>query len=507
MLSLLKKQDRLQYEFLPSVLEISETPASPAGRATIWIIFGIFIFAIAWACIGEIDEVAVAKGKVIPAGKLKVVQPLEEGIITAIHVSEGQQVAKGELLIELDSTMEKVDADSLANAIEAAKLERDLLKKAIYGEKIEDAVLKGDLPEEFRDNLLQLTRLKASEYKVKQQIFELMIEQSRAQLDIAHSDLQKLTDSIVVLKQKEQKLKGLLEIGGAEKAVLSQVQKSIEILEADEDKYKSLYQSGAISRKEWEDKSNELILAKKEYTSQKVRSSQEEASLELNWENAAHELELAEKELEAQQYRVEQAKSSLEEAKANLENLEKERDTSTLDMVVEKDKQIAELEAQLAKARKSVQIQSLVAPVAGTVHGLASNTVGGVVTPAQPVMTIVPDGTELVVEASLLNKDVGFVSMGQEASLKFDTFPFQKYGTIKGRVESISADAFDDEKLGAVYKMKGSMEENTITVNGQGVRISPGMSVTVEIKTGKRRVIEFFLEPIIKYAEESLKLR
>ena len=122
-------------------------------------------------------------------------------------------------------------------------------------------------------------------------------------------------------------------------------------------------------------------------------------------------------------------------------------------------------------------------------------------------MSIVPNDTPLIVEASLLNKDVGFVEVGQEASVKIDTFPFQKYGTVKGKIESISPDAFEDEKLGTVYKMKVSLEKQSMMVNGKNVHIVPGMTVSAEIKTGERRIIEFFLEPIIRYADESLKLR
>ena len=171
------------------------------------------------------------------------------------------------------------------------------------------------------------------------------------------------------------------------------------------------------------------------------------------------------------------------------------------------DKKITALEGELEKARKSKQYQTLTSPVDGTIHGLASNTIGGVVTPAEPILTIVPDGTPLIIEASLLNKDVGFVDVNQEAAVKFDTFSFQKYGTIKGKVVNISPDSVDDEKLGSVYKMKVKLEKNTINVQGKINNICSGMSVSVEIKTGERRIIEFFLEPIAKYAKDSIKLR
>jgi hemolysin D len=145
--------------------------------------------------------------------------------------------------------------------------------------------------------------------------------------------------------------------------------------------------------------------------------------------------------------------------------------------------------------------------VSGTVHGLATYTIGGIVKPAQDVVSIVPDGTPLVVEAMVQNKDIGFVKIGQETEVKLDTFPFRKYGTILGKVIHLSSDAVEDEKPGPVYKMRSSVEKTAMLVEGREVPVTPGMSASVEVKTGKRRVIEFFLSPIIKYARESLTLR
>ena len=161
----------------------------------------------------------------------------------------------------------------------------------------------------------------------------------------------------------------------------------------------------------------------------------------------------------------------------------------------------------MIKANKRTDLERLYSPVDGTVHGLASHTIGGVVTPAQPVVTIVPEGTPLIVEAMLLNSDIGFVKTGQEAEVKFDTFPFQKYGIVKGSVTWLSPDAVEDDKLGLVYKMKVEMERQSINIDGMDTLLASGMSLSVEVKTGKRKIMEFFLSPIVKYTKESLTLR
>ena len=126
---------------------------------------------------------------------------------------------------------------------------------------------------------------------------------------------------------------------------------------------------------------------------------------------------------------------------------------------------------------------------------------------AQPIITIVPEGTPLVVEALALNKDIGFIHPGQLAELKLDTFPFQKYGTIDAGLSYVSPDAQEVDKVGLVYKIKLRPKRFTIRVKDKGIPISPGMAVTAEIKTGERRVIEFFISPFIKYVDESLTLR
>lgn len=507
MLKLLNKKDNLEYEFLPAALEISETPASPLGRIVVWLIFSILAIAILWANIGKVDEVAVARGKVIPDGKLKVVQPLEEGVITAIHVSEGQRVKKGDVLIELDSTMKNVEIQSIEKALETAKLERDLLKKALAGDDIQKLVEDIPLSDEVKNNLLRLTQLKDSQYQTEQESLSLLVLQYIEQYDIEQSNIQKLEESSKLLKEKEQNLKSLIDTGGVEAANLKKLELAIDILKEDEKIYKELYEADAVAKKEWLDKLNELELTKKEYEAQKAKVSQEQSTLQLNWKSANDELSLMKKELSIQIITTEQAKNKLNGAKNDLKKIEAQRGVSSMDLIVDNDKKITTLEGELEKAEKSMQYQTLVSPVNGTIHGLVSNTIGGVVTPAQPILTIVPNGTPLIIEAALLNKDVGFVELKQEAAVKFDTYSFQKYGTIKGSVVNISPDSVDDEKLGSIYKIKVKLEKSNININGKENNICPGMSVSVEIKTGERRIIEFFLEPIIKYTKESIKLR
>jgi len=141
------------------------------------------------------------------------------------------------------------------------------------------------------------------------------------------------------------------------------------------------------------------------------------------------------------------------------------------------------------------------------VQQLAVHTVGGVVTPAQPLMVLVPADQALEIEAALENKDIGFVNPGQEAEIKVETFPYTRYGTLHGEVTHVSSDAINDEKRGLIYAARIKLPQTTMAVGNKHVNLAPGMAVTVEIKTGTRRVAEYFLSPLIDHASESLHER
>ena len=441
------KNDNLEYEFLPPSLEIEETPPSPIRRVLIWVIFILVIIAFTWSYFGKVDEVAVARGKVIPDGRVKVIQPMETGVIRAIHVQEGQMVKEGELLIELDPTIKQADVESSAKALSMHAADKERLIAELNGETTggrQWAIGNKNKAKGINEFQKKLKDARESEYKSKEEALRL------------------------VIAQKDNALQ-------ASEAILNKLEKTSAILIEQEAAYRKLYEKDFIARADLLEKQKEFHTIVNEF--------------------------------EAQKKIVKQAIDSLEEAKKNLETLKKEREKALLTDIVEKEKNIIAIEGEAIKAKKRYELEKLCSPVSGTVHGIASYTIGGVVTPAQPIVTIVPDGTPLVVEAMALNKDIGFLKEGQKAEVKLDTFPFQKYGTIKGKVVSISPDAFEDEKMGPVYKIKVEMERLYIAVDGKKVPVSPGMAVSVEVKTNKRRIIEFFLSPIVKYADESLTLR
>lgn len=166
-----------------------------------------------------------------------------------------------------------------------------------------------------------------------------------------------------------------------------------------------------------------------------------------------------------------------------------------------------QLTAEHSKANQKERLTQLRAPVMGMVQQLAIHTAGGVVTPAQPLMIVVPDSAQVTAEVSIANQDIGFITPGQLAEMKLETFPFTKYGTISAKLDHISADAVVDEKRGAYYPALLITNQSTIQIDGRQLKITPGMNITAEIKTGRRSVIEYLWNPLQKTTQESLRER
>jgi len=190
--------------------------------------------------------------------------------------------------------------------------------------------------------------------------------------------------------------------------------------------------------------------------------------------------------------------------------------------------QVAAAEAALEEARLGLRDTSLTAPVDGVVQQIAVHTVGGVVTPAQSLLVIVPSDSRLEIEAMVSNRDIGFVHAGQEAEIKVDTFNFTRYGLLHGEVLSVSQDAVirdrqqdrsNDRTPGTQsetsepkgqelnYSARISLDRAKMQIDDKIVNLSPGMAVTVEIKTGSRTVLSYLLSPLLRYRQEALRDR
>lgn len=502
-----KIDEELQYEFLPSALEIIERPSSKIGKRIIYGIFYFLIFVLLWAIIGKVDEVAVARGKIVPDGRIKVVQPMSDGVITEICVDEGEHVKKGQVLMEMDTTLQEVDQDEIQKALNIAYIEKSLLQKTLEGQDVTDKLQEVQISEEVKNTLLHLSESRELDYKGKQEALQLQKEQAQERLLSAEAEYRRQVRQKPINQIREKELKEVTEIPKTETLELKKLENKISILEKEETMQKQLYEAGAIAKQDWENAKNAVSIAKKEYATQKAKAHMQQTNSVLEWQNAKSSTLNLEDSIELQRIKIQQAEKEIASAEKEMDNLKQNYRTSLLNYIVEKDKEIQELTSKLEKANKILAFQTLESPTNGIVQGIASNTVGGVITKAQTVMTIVPENTPLVIEAYLNNKDIGFVRQGQEVRVKLDAFSYQKYGTIDGIITKVSPDAYEDEKMGLVYKISIQMKKTALKVEGEEVKLSPGMAVVAEIKTGKRRIIEFFMEPVLRSLDESITLK
>ena len=433
---------REETQFLPAALEIIETPASPGLRILLLTLCGLVVVALAWACLGRLDVVAVASGKTLPAANVKVVQPLEIGVVRAIHVHDGQRVRAGDLLVELDPTIVGADEAQAARGLLAARIARvrnRALLAYLEGRPATFVAPEGT-PADVATVQAQLVRTAIAEY-----------EAQRASL-------------------LEQRAERNAELTGAQEEV-RKVEGSLPFLDRQLDARRTLAEKGLNSK------------------------------IQL-WELEARHIELAQN-LKIQKSAAAKATAAIASLNARLAELRETFAKGAVGELSEAEDEASLRAEEVTKSAKRKVFQQLRSPVDGTVQQLSIHTVGGVVQPAQALMVIVPKDSELVVEAAVLNRDIGFVRQGQPVRVKLEAYPFTDYGLMEGRVERLSQDAIQDEKLGLVYAARIRLVGTSLERNGRRLPIGPGMAVQAEIKTGNRRIIQYLLSPIAKAADEA----
>jgi hemolysin D len=456
-------------EFLPAALEIIETPASPAGRGIAGTIILFIVVALTWAILAHVDIIATAQGKIVPTGRTKSIQPLEPGIVAEILVQDGDEVTAGQVLVRLDRTVTTAERNHIGHDLLAARL--DVARLSALRAGFEGGTLDFTPPEDAPAKQVARVRSAMQAHAAAQEAKLSAIDQQIAQKDAeaagVAANIAKIEASLPLVSE---------EADVRRKAMQLEYGNRIAHLEA---------QTKLVEQQ------HELIVQQQK----------------------AKEIPAARKALERQR----------EQAVAEYAN-------EILSDLTEAEQKVAELTEDAVKADQKMDQQVLRAPVDGTVQQLAVHTIGGVVTPAQQLMMIVPAESRLEAEAMISNRDIGFVRPGQEAEIKVDTFNFTRYGLLHGNVVSVSQDAITRDKpqdkadagkqaqaslpdssepqgQEFVYSTRVSLDRTHMQVEGKLVSLTPGMAVTVEIKTGQRRVIEYVLSPLLRYKQSSLRER
>lgn len=435
--------------FLPGALELLDRPPSPIGRGIVWAIVALVVLAVAWAAVSEVEVVAVARGRIVPGGMSKLIQPLEMGMVRAIEVQEGQRVAKGDLLIALDTADDEAQARIVEQEIDGLRSDRARLSALMADiDNPQDRLSARDapagLPTDPQNIQARLYRRQRGLLRERLGVLESRASQQRAELDATEARVEKLAGILPLVTRRAEKLAPL---------------------------------------------SSRKMVPEQQY------------------------LELEQRRIEVRQ-ELAVERSNLIRASAALMETGREREallSSTgshwLEQIGELEHRLDTLAQERIRLRERIGRGRLHAPVSGVVQELSVHTLGGVVRPAERLMRIVPEQGGLEVEALLANKDVGFVTVGQRADIKVDTYPFTRHGTLAARVVTLSGDAVEHESLGLAYAMRLQLVDYRVRAGGQWADLSPGMTVTVEVTTGRRRLIDYFLSPLMRYADESVRER
>jgi hemolysin D len=453
--------------FLPAALEIVETPPSPIGRAISAAIIVLFCAALGWAWWGTIDIVASATGKILPGGRVKVIQPFETGVVRVIRVQDGMTVKAGDVLIELDPT---------ANGAERDHLRSDLLAEQLNIARLRAALGDGDDPlAEFKAPAGADPEL----IGIQRQLLLNQVAEHRAKIAaLARQQAQKEAEQATIA------------------ATIHKLGTILPVIQSRVDIRKTLVDKELGSKLTYFEVLQLLVEQQEELGVQKSHQVETEAAIAAIRETRGQAVAEYRRAISDELAKAEQKATGL-----------------TQDVI---------------KAEQRMKLQVLTAPVDGVVQQLAIHTVGGVVTPAQPLLVVVPSDSRLEIEAMVSNSDIGFVHAGQDAEIKVDTFNFTRYGLLHGEVLSVSQDALISERQQQPsgnrapgspnetsepkgqelnYAARISLDRDWMQVDDEIVRLSPGMAVTVEIKTGSRNILSYLLSPLRRYRQEALRER
>lgn len=435
----------LETAFLPAALEVIERPVSPTARITAWLLLGGMAASGLWLTLGHVDIVATAEGRTIPADSVKLVQSVSGGLVRRIWVHDGDVVKRGQPLVDLDPTLSSADEAQARQALLTAEI--DVARNAAIVDGLSGGRGVFTAPAGTPADVLDTQRRLVA-----------------AQLGSARA-----ADAVLAAARRS----ALADAAGAG------------------DQMRALDANRPLMERQV--KAIETLAARGYASGLRVLDMQRQRHSEMGSRDVA----------------AQQRRRGLSEAQRFGEELNHSRETArqtALGDLAKAQSDAMQRRQDLAKASQQSRMQRLVAPVDGTVQQLAIHTIGGVVEPVRALMVVVPDG-KLTVEAKLLNRDAGFVHAGQPVALKLEAYPFTRFGTVPGRIVSVSRDAVQDEKGPSYYMARIAMDQRTVTADGRQMVLTPGLAVTADIRTGRRRLLDYMLDPVSRDVSEAARER
>lgn len=478
-----KQSNRTDNEFLPAAIEILETPASPVRAAMIWLICVLAALALIWAYFGKFDIVATAQGKIQPVGRVKIVQSEEPGRVIVANAVNGIRVQKGEVLVELDPTTARAEEQALKLRLDALQAEivrrqaqRDTVAAWAKSDLWANASGPASLVIAFPKETL------ASTVEREQQLYD--------------AELAKLSGAITNLKAQYRK--SVAQVDRLQHTIAAQ---------------------------------QTFVATLSQRVSMRSRLVDVEAGTKAAMIDAQETLQEAERDLISQKGEHEEARTALDVLKSEADSQFSTFQSENMQRLAEAMREAEQAVQELAKASRRLSAMTIRSPETGIVQASAITTLSQVLTPGTELMRIVPSGQKLEIEAYLPNRDIGFVEAGDEAVIKVEAFPFTRYGILHGKVIRVATDAIPEPDARQLEEMSsGNLQstvpvsnaqrvqnlvypviiepiETDIQVDGKAVPLAPGMTVTIEIKTGQRRILEYLFSPLVEVASGAMKER
>ncbi|MGB3652560.1 MAG: HlyD family efflux transporter periplasmic adaptor subunit [Rivularia sp. (in: cyanobacteria)] len=478
-----KPDEQLSYELGKAVQDLPPLYTRLLAGTITAIVFG----SITWAHFSKIDEVATAPGKIVAATQIRPVTSLGNGSIVAVNVKEGDTVNKGEVLIQRDPDLQQADVARLAKS---ANLIREDLRR-LDAERIGGKKAGSKLQDELLASRLQdyQARQAAAEAEANRQ--QASVEQAKVRLTRLQENLVNARTSLNNARTNEKNAQELRD----------KVDSSVALAKKREKSLRGLTNQGAVPRLDYLDAQDRVNRANAEIT----RAADQIVNAQNKITESQDKVTSLEKDLAAQQQEISQAQATFEAASSQAQRLASERQSEILTQINKRKEELTNITGQLDQAKKQQQLETIKAPVSGVVYDVKATK--GPVQAGEQLLSIVPQGEELLLEAKVINRDIGFISKGMKAKVKLATFPFQEFGAIRGEVVRVSPNAVVDEKLGLVFPTTIKLNKNTVMVRGEKVGFTPGMVANAEIVTRKKSVLTFLVEPVTRRFNEAFSVR
>ncbi|OUL20541.1 hemolysin D [Nostoc sp. RF31YmG] len=478
-----KPDEQLSYELGKAVQELPPLYTRLLAGTISLIVFG----AIAWAHFSEIDEVAIASGELIASTQVRPVTSLGGGTIIKIKVKEGDRVTRNQVLIQRDPDLKQTDVNRLAQATKLIKedlqrLDAERLGVKTTGTKLQDELLNSRL----------------SDYQARQAAAEAEANRQQAIMEQAKVRLTRLQENLASAKSSFANAK--TNLVNAE-SISSKTEGNLAIAQKREESLRTLVSPGAVPRVDYLEAQERLNRATTEIT----RAKDEVTNAQNKIIEAQDRVTSLEKDIAAQAQEIRQAQEAYQAARNQAQRLASERQSEILTQINKRKEELTNVSGQLEQAQKQQDEETIKAPFAGTIYKIKATK--GPVQSGEELLSILPEGEEMLLEVKVLNRDIGFIRQGMKAKVKLATFPFQEFGVIDGDVVQVSPNATTDKDLGLVFPTRIKLHKHSINVRGQEVALTPGMAANGEIVTRKKSILTFIMEPVTRRFSEAFSVR